>query len=86
MCQRGCRIVMGGSFITPGFGEFPQDVERLAREAGALGANQSYRMYAVLGAPIASQCEQALRDSPVKEVGVLGKPHCLLPAELHGDS
>jgi hypothetical protein len=55
----------------PSFGEIPQNIERLAREAGALGANESYRIFAVPGAPIASiasQFDQAVRAGPVKVV------------------
>lgn len=75
-CQKGTTkasevIYMGDSFITRSFGQIPQNIERLAREAGALGENETYRMFAVPGAPMSSivpQFDQALREGPVKVV------------------
>lgn len=75
-CQKGTTkasevIFMGDSFITDSWGEIPQNIERLAREAGSLGANESYRMCAVPAAAMASivtQFDQALRAGPVKVV------------------
>jgi lysophospholipase L1-like esterase len=74
-------VFIGESFVAAG--TIPADTSALARQAGTIGANESYRSYAVSGTQlttgeIPSQFAQAVADGPVKVVLMDGGGNDLL--------